>query len=296
MIDELSGGVASLLKRRGVEVVRGRARFSSNLTRVDGGGTIDFQHCIIATGSRLAVLPTAYERRSGPPPTRCKLPSSRTPAGYRRRLHRPRARARLRRPRPRSRWASSTRGCSWAPTPIWSRSWSASAPPLDKILLESRVDDRRGDDRRLRGHDRARGRDGARSTTSCSSPSAASPTPTTSASRRSGSWSVDRGFIRIDAQCRTDDPHIFAIGDVTRRPDARAQGEPRGEGRRRGHRRPRVGLRQPRHPGGRLHRSRRSPGPASPSARRSSRASPSRSAASRSRPSAARAPWAAATG
>jgi dihydrolipoamide dehydrogenase len=63
VIDKLSGGIAALLKRRGVEVVHGRARFTGlNTLTLDGGGTIEFRHCIIATGSRFNELPAAYEK------------------------------------------------------------------------------------------------------------------------------------------------------------------------------------------------------------------------------------------
>jgi dihydrolipoamide dehydrogenase len=56
----LSGGITSLLKRRGVTTVQGRARFSSSSSlEIEGGeiSGIDFEQCIIATGSSLARLP-----------------------------------------------------------------------------------------------------------------------------------------------------------------------------------------------------------------------------------------------
>ena len=58
----LSQGIDGLLKRRGVEVIRGRARFeTSHRLSVQGGdvSAIDFKHCIIATGSRPNELPMA---------------------------------------------------------------------------------------------------------------------------------------------------------------------------------------------------------------------------------------------
>ncbi len=60
VVGTLSGGIDGLLKRRGVEVMHGRARFSGpNQVIVTGEGlsTIDFQQCIIATGSSLNELP-----------------------------------------------------------------------------------------------------------------------------------------------------------------------------------------------------------------------------------------------
>jgi dihydrolipoamide dehydrogenase len=61
VVGTLSGGIDSLLKRRGVEVMHGRARFNGpNQVIVTGEGlsTIEFEHCIIATGSSLNELPT----------------------------------------------------------------------------------------------------------------------------------------------------------------------------------------------------------------------------------------------
>lgn len=62
VVDGLSKGVEGLLRRRGVEVIRGRARFADNrslsLEGADVSG-IDFRYCIIATGSRVAQLPAA---------------------------------------------------------------------------------------------------------------------------------------------------------------------------------------------------------------------------------------------
>ncbi len=60
VVSTLSGGIGSLLQRRGVTTVRGRARFSSSRSlEIEGGeiSGIDFEHAIIATGSSLARLP-----------------------------------------------------------------------------------------------------------------------------------------------------------------------------------------------------------------------------------------------
>jgi dihydrolipoamide dehydrogenase len=62
VVDGLSKGVDMLLKKRGVEVVRGRARFTGPKSLAVEGGEVsgvDFRHCIIATGSRVAELPAA---------------------------------------------------------------------------------------------------------------------------------------------------------------------------------------------------------------------------------------------
>ncbi len=70
VVDNLTGGVAGLLKRRGVTVVRGRARFSGpNELRIEAPadkgadvGAIGFRHCILATGSCINELPAAYDQ------------------------------------------------------------------------------------------------------------------------------------------------------------------------------------------------------------------------------------------
>jgi dihydrolipoamide dehydrogenase len=60
VVSSLATGVDRLLKRRGVELIRGRARFESNRALIIQGadvGAMDFRHCIIATGSRIQQLP-----------------------------------------------------------------------------------------------------------------------------------------------------------------------------------------------------------------------------------------------
>ena len=60
LIGNLSSGIVQLGRRRGVEFVDGRARFEdSNTLRVDDGddSRIAFKHAILATGSRPIVLP-----------------------------------------------------------------------------------------------------------------------------------------------------------------------------------------------------------------------------------------------
>jgi dihydrolipoamide dehydrogenase len=60
VVDTLTKGVDGLLKRRGVEVLRGRARFTDNRTLAVEGAqstTLGFLHCIIATGSDINRLP-----------------------------------------------------------------------------------------------------------------------------------------------------------------------------------------------------------------------------------------------
>ena len=65
VVHSLVTGVDALLKRRGVEIVRGHARFADHKSlHIEGDETsasevsaIDFRHCILATGSRSATLP-----------------------------------------------------------------------------------------------------------------------------------------------------------------------------------------------------------------------------------------------
>ncbi len=63
VVEGLTGGIAGLLKRRGVEVIHGRARFENNKSLAIEGGdvsAVEFRDCIIATGSRINELPPAY--------------------------------------------------------------------------------------------------------------------------------------------------------------------------------------------------------------------------------------------
>lgn len=65
VVSGLSQGVEGLLRRRGIEVVRGRARFTgSHSLAIEGSGVtgVDFRQCIVATGSRINELPAAYEK------------------------------------------------------------------------------------------------------------------------------------------------------------------------------------------------------------------------------------------
>ncbi len=62
VVAKLAGGIDGLLERRGVEVVRGHARFASNRSlSIEGGEVagIEFRQAIVATGSRVVQLPAA---------------------------------------------------------------------------------------------------------------------------------------------------------------------------------------------------------------------------------------------
>ncbi len=64
VVENLTRGVAGLLEKRGVHVIRGRARFDGRRSlAIEGGDVagIDFRHCIVATGSSIASIPPAYD-------------------------------------------------------------------------------------------------------------------------------------------------------------------------------------------------------------------------------------------
>jgi len=64
VVDGLVGGIGGLLKRRGVEVVHGRARFRNKSTlQIEGADVagVSFRSAILATGSRINKLPPAYD-------------------------------------------------------------------------------------------------------------------------------------------------------------------------------------------------------------------------------------------
>jgi dihydrolipoamide dehydrogenase len=62
VINKLTSGVDFLLKKRGIETIKGRARFSGNNSLAIEGGSVagvDFKHAIIACGSRARPFPLA---------------------------------------------------------------------------------------------------------------------------------------------------------------------------------------------------------------------------------------------
>ncbi len=63
VVDKMTGGLGELSRRRSIEYVRGKARFvsASELdVALEGGGrrTLQFEHAIVATGSRPVVIPS----------------------------------------------------------------------------------------------------------------------------------------------------------------------------------------------------------------------------------------------
>jgi dihydrolipoamide dehydrogenase len=64
VIHGLTSGIAGLLERRGVEVIRGRARLEGpHELAIDGADVsgIRFRQCILATGSRIHEIPASYD-------------------------------------------------------------------------------------------------------------------------------------------------------------------------------------------------------------------------------------------
>jgi len=64
VVDTLTGGIAGLLEKRGVEIVKGYGRFSgTHELSIEGGEVsgIKFKHAVIATGSRINEIPPTYD-------------------------------------------------------------------------------------------------------------------------------------------------------------------------------------------------------------------------------------------
>jgi dihydrolipoyl dehydrogenase len=62
VVEGLTGGIAGLMARRGVEVLHGRAAFDGpHSLRLDNGSGVEFKHAIIATGSSINTLPAGYD-------------------------------------------------------------------------------------------------------------------------------------------------------------------------------------------------------------------------------------------
>ena len=57
VVEKLTGGIAGLADRRGVEVIHGLAKFTSASSLAVGDREITFENCIIAAGSQAATIP-----------------------------------------------------------------------------------------------------------------------------------------------------------------------------------------------------------------------------------------------
>jgi dihydrolipoamide dehydrogenase len=59
IVDTLARNLAELCKRRKVDYIKGRATFeSSNTLRIEGGSSVRFKHCVLATGSSPTRVPS----------------------------------------------------------------------------------------------------------------------------------------------------------------------------------------------------------------------------------------------
>jgi dihydrolipoamide dehydrogenase len=65
IVDDLSKGIGNLLKHRKVNIIHGHAHFINNkCLEVEGNpvNRVTYKHCIIATGSKISQLPAAYQK------------------------------------------------------------------------------------------------------------------------------------------------------------------------------------------------------------------------------------------
>ncbi len=237
----VDGGVAALLKKSGVQVIRGWARIVDGKTvEVLPEGAppdaepmrIGCEHLLLATGSQPAALPALpfggarhFVDRGVVAVSRCPVAGRR-----RRRLHRARAGDRLSQAgRRRSR--SSRRSTASCPlmTQELTRPVVASLKRLGvQLHLSCAVQGMNagGDALRVRGAGGARVRAARRS--GAGRDWAATAQRGLRASRRCCStWTAES--VRIDDQCRTSMRNVWAIGDLTGEPmlahRAMAQGE-----------------------------------------------------------------------
>lgn len=224
VVDGLSKGVAGLLRRRGVQVVRGRARFSSSRSlEIEGGEVsgIDFQHCIIATGSSLAALPDGITRAVWSSADALKLP--RVPesllvvgGGY----------IGLELGLVYQGLGSKVSVAEFFPRLLMGADPDLvdvmvkhAGARLEKILVESRVE--RIIEAPGGGFGVTISQDGNVTVQHFDQVLVAigrKPNTTDIGLENTKVVVDDRGVIRTDQACRTDDPTIFAIGDVTAGP------------------------------------------------------------------------------
>ncbi len=218
VVDRLASGVAGLLKRRGVEVVRGRARLDGpHSLEVLGSEVagVDFRHAILATGSR-PVVPEGFE---GAWTSREALDVPEVPerllvvgGGY----------IGLEIGSVYAGLGSRVVVAEMAPTLVPGADEDVARllhrrfeARFEAVLLETRATrmEARGDgfevtlqsrgESRVERFDRVLVAVGRR------------PNTDDLGLDRAGVRVDDRGFIRVDAERRTSVPHILAIGDVT---------------------------------------------------------------------------------
>ena len=221
IVDGLVHGVQGLLQRRSVEVLHGRAEFKDSHTLlVDGSGTIEFQQCIIATGSNLARLPEGMDPSVWSSAEALKLPYvpetlAVVGGGY----------IGLEMGLVYSGLGSKVSVVEFFPHLLMGADQDLVGimvhhitPRLEEILVGSRV---RSVTKREKDFEVVIEHEGQVLTKSYQQVLVAiGRRPNTDNLGLENTQVVvdEHGFIEIDEECRTSEPHIYAIGDVTRGP------------------------------------------------------------------------------
>jgi dihydrolipoamide dehydrogenase len=221
VVDGLAKGIQGLLKRRNVEVIHGRAEFvSSDKLVIDGSGTVQFKHGIIATGSNLARLPAGIDPAVWSSADALRLPTIPRDllvvgGGYIG-LEMGLVYAGL--------------GCQVSVVEFFPRLLMGAdqdlvdimvrqiTPRLSEIMVDSKVVSIQ---KEASGFAVEIEHEGKRLTSQYEQVLVAiGRRPNTDRlGLENTKVAVDKkGFIRTNRECRTDDPHIFAIGDVTAGP------------------------------------------------------------------------------
>ncbi len=217
----LSNGVKGLLKRRNIEVVHGRAEFKDSQTLlVDGSGTVQFQKCIVATGSNLAHLPPGIDSSVWSSADALKLPevpeSLLVVGGGYIGLEMGLVYAGL---------GSEVSVVEFFPRLLMGADFDLVdvmvrqiTPRMQEILLESKVT---SIEPRDGGFEVVIDHEGQILTKTYARVLVAIgriPNTSNLGLENTRVRLDERGFIHTDHECRTDDPYIFAIGDVTHGP------------------------------------------------------------------------------
>ncbi len=223
VVTTLTKGISGLLDRRGVDVVHGRARFeNSHALAIDGGDVtgIDFENCIIATGSDPIPLPlesdpglwNSTDALAVPEIPEHLLVVGGGYIGFELGL----VYAGL---------GSKVTVVEFLPTvlsgvdeDLLAAVLRRSRKKIASILLESKVV---GVEKTSTGFAATIDQKGEKKTIEADKILVSigrRPSTGELALANTGVVSNRRGFIEIDRTCRTNDPHIFAIGDVTEGP------------------------------------------------------------------------------
>lgn len=224
IVQGLSHGVASLLKRRGVTTVQGRARFSSSRSlEIEGGEVagIDYEHCVIATGSSLTRLPSGITPKvwssadalqlQHVPPTLLVVGGGYI--GLELGLVYQGLGSRV------SVVEFNPRLLAGADHDLVDIMVDAVSHRLDQVMLETKVTAiNETPDGRFRVQFEQAGKAVSREFDMVLVAIGRRPNTEDLGLEHTRVKVGEHGFIRTDRECRTDDPAIFAIGDVTAGP------------------------------------------------------------------------------